>query len=52
MPPRREGLRLFFLGQAGGGVLTRETETRDPNLGRGGGGGLEASEGPTGPPGV
>jgi hypothetical protein len=42
----------FFQGKRGGGGLSRETETRDPRLGRReGGGGLEASERLSTPPG-
>jgi hypothetical protein len=50
--PPQGGLENLFSGQAGGGGLTRETDTRGPEFGRwGGGGGLEASESLSGPPG-
>jgi hypothetical protein len=56
--PPQGGAGEFFSGQAGGGCLSRETETRDPRdprllgrRGKGGGGGGEASEGLSSPPG-
>jgi hypothetical protein len=51
--PRKVGLEIILHGKRGGGWLSKETETRDPKLGRRGGGavGLEASEGLSGAPG-
>jgi hypothetical protein len=51
--PPQERLDNFFFRANGGGGIIKETETRDPKIGRRGGegGGFRASEGLSGPPG-
>jgi hypothetical protein len=52
-PPARRGLRVFLIASRGGGVLTRETETRDPDFQgrREGGGGARPLRSPSNSPG-